>query len=137
VLSGTPSPVAALIKQRHPLWSPAMIMSAIMTHADATDHSGRPLMARWDSHDTEPATSFDMGFGASNAVRALDLGRVFDAGFSDYLQLLWAVPGVDDAAVWCSDLNAPSVTVSSLVGLRLVTSVGAQNEMYTACPCAW
>uniref|UniRef100_A0A0D3FYJ3 Subtilisin-like protease n=1 Tax=Oryza barthii TaxID=65489 RepID=A0A0D3FYJ3_9ORYZ len=63
---------------------------------------------------------------------------------------LCAVPGVDDAAVlravgvpcppsrarWCSDLNAPSVTVASLVGSRRVdrrvTSVGAENETYMA-----
>jgi hypothetical protein len=144
--------VAALIKQRHPSWSPAMIMSAIMTTADVTDRSGRPLMAKRDSRDTKPATPFDMGAGAINATRALDPGLVFDARFTDYLQFLCAVPGVDDAAVlrsvgapcprragavrWCTDLNAPSVTVSSLVGSRRVdrwvTSVGAQNETYMA-----
>ncbi|OEL19086.1 Subtilisin-like protease SBT2.5 [Dichanthelium oligosanthes] len=146
--------VAALIKQRHPSWSPAMIMSAIMTSADATDRSGRPLMARSYEGSLDPATPFDMGSGAVNAARALDPGLVFDAGYRDHLQFLCAVPGVDDAAVlravgapcppparagpprWCSDLNSPSVTVARLVGSRRVdrrvTSVGAQNETYTA-----
>ncbi|XP_062224864.1 subtilisin-like protease SBT2.5 [Phragmites australis] len=146
--------VAALIKQRHPTWSPAMIMSAIMTTADVTDRSGRPLMARRDAGVVEPATPFDMGAGAINAASALDPGLVFDAGYRDYLQFLCAVPGVDEAAVlravgapcpsppprvgsrWCSDLNAPSVTVASLVGSRRVdrrvTSVGAENETYMA-----
>ncbi|RCV34784.1 hypothetical protein SETIT_7G186000v2 [Setaria italica] len=146
--------VAALIKQRHPAWSPAMIMSAIMTTADATDRSGRPLMARGEEGSLDPATPFDMGAGAVNAARALDPGLVFDAGYLDHLQFLCAVPGVDDAAVlravgapcpppraggaarWCSDLNSPSVTVASLVGSRRVerrvTSVGAQNETYAA-----
>ncbi|KAJ1272092.1 hypothetical protein BS78_06G176200 [Paspalum vaginatum] len=147
--------VAALIKQRHPTWSPAMVMSAIMTTADATDRSGRPLMARGDEGSVDPATPFDMGAGAVNAARAMDPGLVFDAGYRDYLRFLCAVPGVDEAAVvravgapcppapragagarWCSDLNAPSVTVASLVGSRRVerrvTSVGAQNETYVA-----
>lgn len=150
--------VAALIKQRHPTWSPAMIMSAIMTSADATDRSGRPLMAKGSEGSLDPATPFDMGAGAVNAARAMDPGLVFDAGYRDYLQFLCAVPGVDDAAVlravgapcpprparagaaaaasWCSDLNSASVTVASLVGSRRVerrvTSVGAQNETYVA-----
>ncbi|KAK3144095.1 hypothetical protein QOZ80_4AG0308730 [Eleusine coracana subsp. coracana] len=161
VLSGTSmatphvAGLAALIKQRHPSWSPAMIMSAIMTTADVADSSGHPLMARVEGDVLEPATPFDMGTGAINAERAMDPGLVLDARFTDYLQFLCSVPGVDDAAVLrsvgapCpappgrgspprlgSDLNAPSVTVSSLVGSRRVnrflTSVGAQNETYTA-----
>ncbi|KAL6651144.1 hypothetical protein ACP70R_010069 [Stipagrostis hirtigluma subsp. patula] len=142
--------VAALIKQRHPKLSPAMIMSAIMTSADSTDRSGHPLMATREGRLVTPATPFDMGAGAVNAARAVDPGLVFDAGYGDYLQFLCAVPGVDDGAVlravgapcparrarWCSDLNAPSVTVASLVGSRRVdrrvTSVGAANETYTA-----
>ncbi|GJN02182.1 hypothetical protein PR202_ga19506 [Eleusine coracana subsp. coracana] len=132
-----------------------MIMSAIMTTADVADSSGHPLMARVEGDVLEPATPFDMGTGAINAERAMDPGLVLDARFTDYLQFLCSVPGVDDAAVLrsvgapCpappgrgspprlgSDLNAPSVTVSSLVGSRRVnrflTSVGAQNETYTA-----
>ncbi|KAF0894015.1 hypothetical protein E2562_033799 [Oryza meyeriana var. granulata] len=140
--------LVALIRQRHPKWSPAMVMSAIMTTADVTDHSGRPLMARRDKGDLERATPFDMGAGAINAARAVDPGLVFDAGYKDYLQFLCAVPGVDDAAVrrvvgapcpssrarWCSDLNTPSVTVASLVGSRRVDrrmmSVGTENETF-------
>ncbi|VAH50131.1 unnamed protein product [Triticum turgidum subsp. durum] len=156
ILSGTSmstphvAGVVALIKQRHPKWSPAMIMSAIMTTADVTDRSGRPLMARRDVGAVVAATPFDMGAGAINAARALDPGLVFDATYRDYLQFLCAVPGVDEAAVrravgascptsrarWCSDLNAPSVTVASLVGSRRVDrkvwSVAAENETYMA-----
>ncbi|KAG8065552.1 hypothetical protein GUJ93_ZPchr0004g38205 [Zizania palustris] len=142
--------VVALIRQRHPKWSPAMVMSAIMTTADVADRSGRPLMARRDEGVIERATPFDMGAGAINAARAVDPGLVFDARYRDYLQFLCAVPGVDEAAVlravgapcpssrarWCSDLNTPSVTVASLVGSRRVdrrlTSVGAENETYMA-----
>uniref|UniRef100_N1R005 Subtilisin-like protease n=1 Tax=Aegilops tauschii TaxID=37682 RepID=N1R005_AEGTA len=156
ILSGTSmstphvAGVVALIKQRHPKWSPAMIMSAIMTTADVTDRSGRPLMARRDVGAVVAATPFDMGAGAINAARALDPGLVFDATYREYLQFLCAVPGVDEAAVrravgascpssrarWGSDLNAPSVTVASLVGSRRVDrkvwSVGAENETYMA-----
>ena len=156
ILSGTSmstphvAGVVALIRQRHPRWSPAMIMSAIMTTADVTDRSGRPLMARRDEGAVVAATPFDMGAGAINVARALDPGLVFDATYREYLQFLCAVPGVDEAAVrravgascpssrarWCSDLNTPSVTVASLVGSRRVErrvySVGAENETYMA-----
>lgn len=158
ILSGTSmstphvAGVVALIKHRHPKWSPAMIMSAIMTTADVTDRSGGALMARRDAGAVEPATPFDMGAGAINAARAVDPGLVFDARYRDYLQFLCAVPGVDEGAVrralgapcsppssrarWCSDLNTPSVTVASLVGSRRVDrrvrSVGAENETYMA-----
>ncbi|XP_047064047.1 subtilisin-like protease SBT2.5 [Lolium rigidum] len=156
ILSGTSmstphvAGVVALIKQRHPRWSPAMIMSAIMTTADVTDRSGRPLMARRDVGAMVAATPFDMGAGAINVARALDPGLVLDVTYREYLQFLCAVPGVDDAAVrravgascpstrarWCTDLNTPSVTVASLVGSRRVErrvySVGGENETYMA-----
>ncbi|WCJ25751.1 subtilisin-like serine protease 3 [Euphorbia peplus] len=140
--------VAALIKQKHPKWSPAAITSAMMTTADTTDHLGSPILAQ-SANQIVAATPFDLGAGSINPSRAIDPGLIFDAHFSHYVQFLCAVPGVGGAAVrravgigcprkrkasWCSDLNTASVTISNLVGsrkvIRTVTNVGRKNEMY-------
>lgn len=112
--------VAALIKQKHPHWSPSAILSAMITTADVTDESGSPLLAQNDIHLAN-ATPFDFGAGFINPTRAIDPGLVFEAGYYDYVQFLCAVPGVDDMSVrravgvgcpkrkkWCSDLNTAS-----------------------------
>ncbi|KAK9121045.1 hypothetical protein Syun_018662 [Stephania yunnanensis] len=125
--------VAALIKQKHPKWSPAAITSAMMTTADITDHLGGPILAQ--QMDTlATGTPFDFGSGSINPGRAVDPGLVFDIKFKQYVQFLCSVPGVDDESVrravgvgcpnqgkkWCSDLNTASITVSNLVGSRKV-----------------
>nr|XP_019705465.1 subtilisin-like protease SBT2.5 [Elaeis guineensis] len=138
--------VAALIKQKHPNWSPAAITSAMMTSADVTDRSGSPM--RSQGNEVATATPFDYGAGAINAARAIDPGLILDIAFKNYIQFLCAVPGVDDESVrravglgcpaarseWCSDLNTPSVTVANLVGsrtvVRRVTSVAGFEETY-------
>ncbi|KAH7659232.1 Peptidase S8 subtilisin-related protein [Dioscorea alata] len=153
ILSGTSmatphvAGVAALIKQKHRHWSPAMITSALMTSAMLTDRSGELLSAQVRD-GLIPATPFDYGAGFINPSHALNPGLVFDAKFRQYIQFLCVVPGVDDESVqravgigcptvrsdWCSDLNTASITVSNLVGsrqvIRKVTSVGSTEERY-------
>ncbi|CAL1376004.1 unnamed protein product [Linum trigynum] len=139
--------VAALIKHKHPKWSPAAITSAMMTTADRSDLSGSPILAQ-SANQLGPATPFDHGSGSVNPARAIDPGLVFNADFDHYVQFLCSVPGVDDDSVrravgtgcpprrqsWCSDLNTPSVTISNLVGsrkvIRTVTNVSGMDEFY-------
>nr|KJB21999.1 hypothetical protein B456_004G025300 [Gossypium raimondii] len=76
--------IAALLKQKHPQWSPAAIKSALMTTSTKLDRAGRPLQAQQYS-ETEamklvPATPFDYGSGHVNPRAALDPGLIFDAG---------------------------------------------------------
>jgi subtilisin family serine protease len=78
--------IAALIKQKHPHWSPAAIKSALMTTSTTIDRAGRPLQAQQYS-ETEAmkfvaATPFDYGSGHVNPRAALDPGLIFDAGLS-------------------------------------------------------
>lgn len=140
--------IAALIKQKHPGWSPAVITSAMMTTADVTSsYSSTPILAQ-QANQLTPATPFDFGSGLVNPSRAIDPGLVFKARFKHYVQFLCSVPGVDEMSVrravgvgcpnkkkaWCSDLNTPSVTISNLVGsryvIRRVTNVGGVDETY-------
>lgn len=76
--------IAALVKQKHPHWSPAAIKSALMTTSTTVDRAGNPIQAQQYS-ETEamklvPATPFDYGSGHINPRAALDPGLIFDAG---------------------------------------------------------
>lgn len=76
--------IAALVKQKHPYWSPAAIKSALMTTTTKLDRASRPLQAQQYS-ETEAmklvtATPFDYGSGHVNPRAALDPGLIFDAG---------------------------------------------------------
>lgn len=76
--------IAALLKQKHPHWSPAAIKSALMTTSTTLDRTERPLQAQQFSESGTmslvPATPFDFGSGHVNPRAALDPGLVFDAG---------------------------------------------------------
>ncbi|XP_022755467.1 subtilisin-like protease SBT2.5 [Durio zibethinus] len=142
--------IAALLKQKHPHWSPAAIKSALMTTSTKLDRAGRPLQAQQYS-ETEAmklvtATPFDYGSGHVNPRAALDPGLIFDAGYEDYLGFLCTTPGINIHEIKnytnspCtntmghpSNLNSPSITISHLVGtqtvIRTVTNV-AEEETY-------
>lgn len=139
--------IAALIKQKHPDWSPSAITSAMMTTADVTYKNGALILAQ-DSNQLSPASPFDFGAGFVNPSKAIDPGLVFDISFKDYVQFLCSVPGLDEKSVsqavgvqcpakkkWCSNLNTASVTVSHLIGkrkvIRRVTNVGNSDENYS------
>lgn len=142
--------IAALVKQKHPHWSPAAIKSALMTTSTTLDRAERPLKAQqYSGSETMtlvPATPFDYGSGHVNPRAALDPGLVFDAGYEDYIGFLCTMPGIDDSEIKnftnspCNysmgrpaNLNSPSITISHLVGsqtvIRTVTNV-AEEETY-------
>ena len=108
--------IGALMKQRHPSWSPAMIKSALMTTASQSTNLGNPI----------PGGAFDYGAGQVVPTAAADPGLVYDAGFFDWIGFLCgtgqfvsgacASLGIDP-----SDLNYPSISVGDLAGLQTVT----------------
>ncbi|GJX24263.1 subtilisin-like protease SBT2.5 isoform X1 [Tanacetum coccineum] len=143
--------IAALIKQKHPHWSPAAIKSALMTTSSTLDRAERPILAEQNSGSETmtfvPATPFDYGSGHVNPRAALDPGLVFDAGYEDYLGFLCTTPGIDSHEIGnythrpCNytlghpyNLNTPSITVSHLVGTQTVTRTVTnvdEEETYT------
>lgn len=146
--------IAALVKQKHPHWSPAAIKSALMTTTTLLDRADRPLQAQqYSGSETVTlvqATPFDYGSGHVNPRAALDPGLVFDTGYDDYLGFLCTMPGIDSHEIMnytnspCnytlghpSNLNSPSITISHLVGTqtvtRTVTNV-AEEETYVISP---
>ena len=83
--------IAALVKQKHPRWSPAAIKSALLTTSTNLDRAGRPIQAQQYS-ETEAmklvmATPFDYGSGHVNPRAALDPGLIFDAGMIQVLDV--------------------------------------------------
>ena len=62
--------IGALMKQRHPGWSPAMIKSALMTTASQVRNNGSPITGG----------PFAIGSGHVDPNKAVDPGLVYDAG---------------------------------------------------------
>ncbi|XP_060203476.1 subtilisin-like protease SBT1.3 [Lycium barbarum] len=91
ILSGTSmscphvSGIAALLKARHPDWSPAAIKSALMTTAYVHDNTYKSLK---DASSATPSTPYDHGAGHINPRKAVDPGLIYDIGAQDYFEFL-------------------------------------------------
>lgn len=117
--------IAALVKVRHPDWSPMAIKSALMTTASDVRH--------------EPAP-FNQGAGQVEPTTAMNPGLVYDAGANDWFGFLkgqgCAACPAGPPALAASDLNQASIAVGALAGTRTVTrrvtNVGRRSETYTA-----
>jgi subtilisin family serine protease len=121
---------AALLKNLHPDWSPAMIKSALMTTAGQTTNAGNPI----------PGTPFDFGAGQAAPTSAADPGLVYAARARDWVAFLCGQGLVTDPrcpaiAIDASDLNYPSIAIGDLAGIqtirRTVTNVSAKKSTYT------
>ncbi|CAI5459090.1 unnamed protein product [Closterium sp. Yama58-4] len=131
--------IAALIIQQHPDWSPAQVMSAMMTTAGSTDYSNRMIRNMYGL----PATPWEMGAGHVFPARALDPGLTYDAGEQDFRNLLAGLSmklaqktlgQVPLKPVPARNLNRPSISlgniVNKLVARRTVTSVSDTTSTY-------
>jgi subtilisin family serine protease len=138
--------IAALLKQRHPDWSPAMIKSALMTTATDTFGDGLNGAVAWDSTARTTGT-LPWGQGAGHVAPsvAVDPGLVYDLGTVDYARFLCGLgitnvfsPGTCTAvgSIQPYNLNLPSLTAASVLGIqtltRTVTNVGAAAATYNA-----
>ena len=133
---------AALIKQLHPTWSPAMIKSALMTTTNTV---------KLASGAADP-NRFGYGAGHLNPTPAGDPGLVYDIGTADYARFLCGLSlappaGAGNCATLGSiqayNLNLASLTASGIVGSvtlnRTVKNVSAANSTYvpTATLAGW
>ncbi|CAI5979096.1 unnamed protein product, partial [Closterium sp. NIES-64] len=134
--------IAALVMQKYPSWSPAQVMSAIMTTATTKDVNGAAISSKRTKIATTP---WDMGNGHVFPPKALDPGLTFDAQKSEYLNFLAGLdmkrtrteyPKEKLTAVPPRDLNRPTISVAPLKGsitvTRTVTSVPDSASTYTA-----
>ena len=131
------SGLAALLKQKHPDWSPAAIKSALMTTATPTVDDGLPA-------DFNGKNAFGQGAGHVAPTPAADPGLVYDLGATDYQRFLCGLGSYSVPASVCSgvgtvadyDLNLASVTAANVADTqtikRRVTNVGGAQATYTA-----
>jgi len=137
------SGIAAVLKQRHPDWSPAAIKSALMTTAFDTQSDGRSLHLPWDSSALDTGKlPWGQGAGQVAPSAAADPGLVYDLGPEDYRRFLCGqalsiaidCSGVTPLAAY--DLNLPALSAEKVIGVqtlhRKVTNVGAAITTYTA-----
>ncbi|HJV60233.1 MAG TPA: S8 family peptidase, partial [Albitalea sp.] len=125
---------AALLKQLHPTWSPAMIKSALMTSTNDIKLANGSL---------DP-NRFAYGAGHLNPNPAANPGLVYDAGTIDYFRFLCGVGSlpaghpicVAYGAIFPWNLNLASITAADVLGkisiTRTVTNVGDATATYVA-----
>jgi subtilisin family serine protease len=131
--------LGALLKGKHPEWSPAALRSAMMTTASQTDNEGDPIQ-RGD----KDATPFDLGAGHVAPSDMFDPGLVYDSGPVEWLQYGCALgqfqeigySGLCDSteSIDPSDMNYPSIAIGDLAGdqkvTRTVTNVSSKTSTY-------
>ncbi|KAF8044304.1 hypothetical protein BT93_A2329 [Corymbia citriodora subsp. variegata] len=158
ILSGTSmscphvSGVAALLKAKHPDWSPAAIKSALMTTAYVHDNTRKPIR---DASTATASTPYDHGAGHINPLKAIDPGLLYDIQAQDYFEFLcaqkltpaqlkvfakYANRTCHHSLARAGDLNYPAISVvfpekasvTSLTVQRTVTNVGPPVSNYRA-----
>jgi len=87
--------VAALIMNKHPNWTPAMVRSALMTTAGTVDNRGGDILDNGvtvgRTGNARIATPLVAGAGHVQPDLALDPGLVYDARERDYVDFLCAL----------------------------------------------
>jgi subtilisin family serine protease len=137
--------IAALLKQRHPDWTPAAIKSALMTTATDTFADGQNGAMAWDATARTTGTlPWGQGAGHIAPTSAADPGLVYDIAPVDYVRFLCGQNLVYTAAqcsaaggpITAQNLNLASLTAGNVLGsmtlTRTVTNVGATSATYNA-----
>ncbi|WP_020526087.1 S8 family peptidase [Catelliglobosispora koreensis] len=114
--------LAALVRSKHPTWSPIWVKSALMTTASQTDNTGAPIQ-----RGAVNATPLDFGSGHVNSGRSFDPGLVYDSSYTDWIRFICGTGQLTDGtcditgSIDPSDLNYPSIAVGDLPGTQTIT----------------
>jgi subtilisin family serine protease len=125
--------LAALLKQRHPGWSPAAVKSALMT-------STRSVLPTALTGDQDGSRPWGQGAGLVVPNVGADPGLVYDVGAADYQKYMCGVTAeasdCGSGALTGVALNLASISLPGVVGkqtvIRSVTNVGDRSAIYNA-----
>ncbi|HVM16341.1 MAG TPA: S8 family serine peptidase [Gaiellaceae bacterium] len=125
--------MAALLKHRHPGWSPMTIKSALMT----TGYSILGSFTDNNAASSEARRTFAEGAGHTRPTLAANPGLVFEHGPADWSRYIC---GAGQAActnpLHPTDLNGASIAIGAMPGARTVertvTNVSGSAQAYTA-----
>jgi subtilisin family serine protease len=129
--------IAAVLKAKHPTWSPMAIKSAMMTTATDKDTAGKPIK----NDSGSQADPFGYGAGLVQPKLGMDPGLVYDSTYTDWTKFVCGSGQVPANHELCangkidlSDLNYPTIAIGDLAGrqtvTRTVTNVGKLPEVY-------
>lgn len=124
---------AALLKHRHPNWTPMMIKSALMT-------TGYDVLGSFSdnaSASSDARRTFAQGGGHIRPTLAADAGLVFEHGASDWRRYICGLgQSVCTDPLPATELNGASIAVAGLSGtakvVRTARSVSSESVTYTA-----
>ncbi|CAI7907798.1 unnamed protein product [Closterium sp. NIES-53] len=135
--------IALLMLQKHPDWTPAQVISAMMSTATLRTNQGGPIPT---GETGSVASPWDMGAGHINPRKVLDPGLTYNAGIRDFANFLAGQDAGKAAGLFSSlgnlspipayNLNRASISVSRLkktvTVVRTVTNVGNSMSTYRA-----
>jgi hypothetical protein len=135
--------IAAMLKQRHPDWTPAAIKSAMMTTTRNTLPDGRNGAVAWDATARNSGQlPWAQGAGFVVPSTAAGPGLVYDATEIDYARFLCGINAGVYSPATCQaigvipayNLNLASLTAANVLGTltmtRTVTNVGGATATY-------
>jgi len=126
--------LAALLKERHPDWSPMAIKSALMTTGVDVLDGGTPPAA-----ENNPVLIFRQGAGHVRPNLADNPGVVFDSNITDWIAFICGTqPGsfcAPNQAIDPSNLNVASIAIGDMAGTqtvtRRITNVTGSTQTFT------
>ncbi|CAI5952244.1 unnamed protein product [Closterium sp. NIES-65] len=80
--------IVALIIQERPTWTPAQIMSAIMTTASVRNNKKKPIRITVEGRGERVANPWEIGAGHVNPTSVLDPGLTYDSNQTEYRNFL-------------------------------------------------
>ncbi|CAI5482112.1 unnamed protein product [Closterium sp. Yama58-4] len=131
--------IVALIIQERPTWTPAQIMSAIMTTASVRNNKKKPIRVTVEGRGERVATPWEMGAGHVNPTSVLDPGLTYDSNQTEYRNFLagldfnlakWEFRSIAVSPIRACNLNRASISVSKVAKTEFLDRARANCNLH-------